>query len=126
MAKPERTPVVRLSRRAANLAADIQDATSRRTGETPGLGDIVERALAALDANLRSQRWLSGPEAAEAVRDRVGQAIAAIVGQVATQLGATPIELALDADELAGTLVVKRDGVATPVRFGAASPAAEN
>ena len=126
MSKSPRTPVVRLSRRATELARDIQDAHARRTGQTPPLATTVTRALEALDANLREEKWLSGAEAGLAVRDRVGQAIAQVVGQVATQLGATPIELALDADEMAGTLVVKLDGVATPIRFGAASPAAEN
>ena len=126
MAKIERTPVVRLSRRAANLAADIQDAHSRRTGETPGLGDVVERALIALDANLREQRWLSGPESAAVMRDRVGAAIATIAGQIATQLGATPVELAVHPGELSGTLVVRVDGEALPVRFGVAQAPDEN
>ena len=126
MSKTTRTPVVRLSHRATTLVRNIQDAHARRTGTTPPLATTVTRALEALDANIREQRWLSGPEAAAAMRDRVGAAIAAIVGQVAVQLGAQPVELALDPDELGGVLVVRVDGTAVPIRFGAPSPAAEN
>ena len=118
---------IQLTPAAHAAVVALRDQLAAKAGRPLTLAETVARAVACLTDAHAEQRWLSASEAARALRARTQEAIAMVVGQIATALGHAPIRLTLSADGDSGTLdVVCPDGQPLAVGFSAAVEIAEH